>query len=62
MKTLFRSHGLWELVEEGVLAIEDEARKREIVKKDAKALCLIQQAVNESILDRIADAATTHEA
>lgn len=31
-------------------------------KKDAKALCLIQQAMDEPILDQIVEAATTKEA
>ncbi|XP_039143213.1 uncharacterized protein LOC120280436 [Dioscorea cayenensis subsp. rotundata] len=62
MKTLFCSHELWELVEERLPGVEDETRKREAAKKDAKALCLIQEAVDEPILDLIAEAGTAHEA
>lgn len=62
MKTVFRSQELWELVEKGIGEGEDEARQRENKKKDAKALCLIQQAVDGPILDRIAEAETAHEA
>lgn len=62
MKTLFRSHELWELGEAGLPEVEDEARKKEAVKKDTKTLCLIQQAMDEPILDPIAEATTAHEA
>uniref|UniRef100_A0A3Q7GIG9 DUF4219 domain-containing protein n=1 Tax=Solanum lycopersicum TaxID=4081 RepID=A0A3Q7GIG9_SOLLC len=52
MKTLFKSQGVWELVEEGFVDLagsEEEAEKlKEIKKKDAKALSLIQQAVHDT--------------
>ncbi|XP_039119388.1 uncharacterized protein LOC120255681 [Dioscorea cayenensis subsp. rotundata] len=62
MKTVFRSQELWELVEKGVPEGEDEVKARESKKKDAKALCLIQQAVDGPILDRIEEAETAHDA
>lgn len=49
MKMVFRSQDLWDLVEKGL--VEDEAKDRENLKKDAKALSIIQQAVDEPILD-----------
>ncbi|XP_039123353.1 uncharacterized protein LOC120259967 [Dioscorea cayenensis subsp. rotundata] len=62
MKTVFRSQELWELVEKGVPEGEEEAKARETKKKDAKALCLIQQAIDGPILDRIEEAETAHDA
>ncbi|CAN6587276.1 unnamed protein product [Malus baccata var. baccata] len=62
MKTIFRSHELWDLVESGY---ETPARKeeeltetekklmRENVIKDARALGIIQGAVSDQILSRI---------
>ncbi|XP_039134877.1 uncharacterized protein LOC120272176 [Dioscorea cayenensis subsp. rotundata] len=62
MKTVFRSKELWELVEKGLVDGEDEVKQRETKKKDAKAMCLIQQPVDGPILDRIEAAETAHEA
>lgn len=62
MKTVFRSQELWELVEKGAAEGEDEVKMKENKKKDAKALCLIQQAVDGPILDRIEEAETAHAA
>lgn len=42
MKTVFRSQEFWDLVEKGVVKTEDEARDRENMKRDAKALSIIQ--------------------
>lgn len=53
MKTLFRSQGLWKVVEQGVLTVGTEAQKEESQKDDAQALYLIQQAVDASIFNRI---------
>lgn len=62
MKTVFKFQELWDLVEKGADESEDKAMKRENKKRDAKVLSLIQQAVNEPILDRIAKPETTHVA
>ncbi|XP_039140523.1 uncharacterized protein LOC120277740 [Dioscorea cayenensis subsp. rotundata] len=62
MKTVFRSQELWDLVENGVTESKDEAVERENRKRDAKALCLIQQAVDGPNLDRIAEAKSAHDA
>lgn len=42
MKIVFRSQEFWDLVEKGVVKTEDEARDRENMKRDAKALSIIQ--------------------
>lgn len=42
MKTVFRSQEFWDLVENGVVKTEDEARDRENMKRNAKALSIIQ--------------------
>lgn len=62
MKTISRSQELWELVEKGICDGEDEVKQRENKKRDTKALCLIQQAVDGPILDQIAETETMHEA
>ncbi|CAL9013160.1 unnamed protein product [Prunus brigantina] len=62
MKTIFRSHELWEMVENGykILVKEEtftEAEKkllREYAVKDARALGIIQGAVSDQIFPRIA--------
>lgn len=41
---------------------KDEAQVRKNKKRDAKALCLIQQAVDGPNLDRISEAKSVHEA
>lgn len=64
MRTLFISQGLWDLVENGysepvdaqTLASWTQAQLdqlQENIKKDAKSLFIIQQAVHESIFPRI---------
>jgi len=66
MKTLFKSQGVWDLVEAGFVEQSDsdkETKKlKEIKKKDAKALFLIQQAVHDTIFSRIAAATTSSQA
>ncbi|KAJ1700426.1 hypothetical protein LUZ63_000205 [Rhynchospora breviuscula] len=56
MKTLFKSHGLWDLVEKGAGTTPDE------IKRDAKALCIIQQAVHDTIFSKIAAAESAKQA
>lgn len=48
---LFRSPNLWNVVEEGVAKKGTDAHKMEKQQDDAKALYLLQQAVDESIFD-----------
>ncbi|XP_022974912.1 uncharacterized protein LOC111473715 [Cucurbita maxima] len=67
MKTLLRSHELWDLVEHGFVdvlepTIEENERLRETKKNDAKALFIIQQAVHETIFLRIAATTTSKQA
>ncbi|XP_009777772.1 uncharacterized protein [Nicotiana sylvestris] len=66
MKTLFKSQGVWELVEEGFVdqasSNEEVEKLKKIKKKDAKALCFIQQAVHDTIFSRIAAATTSSQA
>ncbi|KAJ8769958.1 hypothetical protein K2173_009040 [Erythroxylum novogranatense] len=59
MKTFLESQELWDLVEYGFVDLEDpdeevEERLKEVKKRDAKALFLIQQAIHETIFSRIA--------
>ena len=61
------SQDLWDLMSDGFVDLidptEDEAeRLKEIKKKDARALFLIQQALDETIFSRIAAATTSFEA
>ncbi|XP_059592996.1 ankyrin repeat-containing protein NPR4 isoform X2 [Vitis vinifera] len=63
MRTLFISEDLWELVDMGY--IEEEISKnaiRDVRKKDAKALFLIQQAIAENIFPQISKATKSKEA
>ncbi|XP_039141167.1 uncharacterized protein LOC120278439 [Dioscorea cayenensis subsp. rotundata] len=62
MKTVFQSQDLWDLVENGMPKGEDEGKEKESKKRDAKARCLIQQAVDGLVLDKIAEAETAHDA
>lgn len=62
MKTFFRSQNLWKIIEEGVSKEGSEAKVLENEKDDAKALFLLQQAVDETILHRIMRFDTTKEA
>ncbi|XP_039146806.1 uncharacterized protein LOC120284048 [Dioscorea cayenensis subsp. rotundata] len=62
MKTVFKSQELWDLVENGWTELKDEAVERENRKRDAKALCLIQQTVDGPNLDQITEAKSAHDA
>ncbi|XP_039146820.1 uncharacterized protein LOC120284066 [Dioscorea cayenensis subsp. rotundata] len=62
MKTIFISLELWDLVENGVTESKDEAVERENKKRDARALSIIQQAVDDPNLDRISEAKSAHDA
>ncbi|KAG7576575.1 Ribonuclease H-like superfamily [Arabidopsis thaliana x Arabidopsis arenosa] len=65
MKTMFRSQEVWDLVENGFEDANPAApdqQLRESRKKDAKALFLIQSALDEDILSRIVAVNTSHEA
>lgn len=53
--------GLWDLVENGNVAQDDEARLKEN-KKDSKASFFIQQAGHDTIFSRIAAAETSKDA
>ncbi|KAB2608123.1 retrovirus-related Pol polyprotein from transposon TNT 1-94 [Pyrus ussuriensis x Pyrus communis] len=70
MMTIFKSHGLWRLVEKGVTISESKKKKAEgssegeeddekmvaAYMQDAKALGIIQNAVSDQIFPRIANA------
>jgi len=63
MKTMFRSQELWELVENGytdpnLAPAQPNQQLRETRKEDAKALFLIQSALNDEIFSRIVAATT----
>ncbi|KAK2977872.1 hypothetical protein RJ640_020216 [Escallonia rubra] len=70
MRTLFVSHDVWELVENGyedpddisTLTLAQQEKLRENRKKDAKALYFIQVAVSTSIFPRIIGANRSKEA
>ncbi|KAI5337779.1 hypothetical protein L3X38_017050 [Prunus dulcis] len=67
MRTIFKSHGIWNLVEKGLLipdskAAEEESSDSEMVSllmKDAKALGIIQAAVSDDIFPRISNEETS---
>lgn len=62
MKTMFRSKDLWTIIEKGFNQEGDRNRINESMKKDGKALYLIQQALAKRILIRISEAKTTKQA
>ncbi|GKV51031.1 hypothetical protein SLEP1_g57708 [Rubroshorea leprosula] len=64
MKTFFVSQDLWDLVENEFAKIEKSpvAEVKDLWKKDAKALLILQQAVIDSIFPRIANATKSKEA
>lgn len=62
IKMLFRSQGLWKVVENGVITTGTEAQKEESQREDARALYLIQQAIDDQIFDRIAGVGSAKEA
>ncbi|GKV09408.1 hypothetical protein SLEP1_g20916 [Rubroshorea leprosula] len=64
MKTFFVSQDLWDLVENGFAETEKSpaAEVKDLRKKDAKALLVLQQAVTDSIFPLIANATKSKEA
>ncbi|KAB2608513.1 hypothetical protein D8674_011681 [Pyrus ussuriensis x Pyrus communis] len=70
MVTIFKSHGLWNLVEKGVKTSDSKKKKKSegsseddgdeemsaVLMQDAKALGIIQNAVSDQIFPRIANA------
>ena len=70
MRTLFMSYDLWELVENGFDDLADVERTtatqwsdlKEKKKRDAKALSLIQQALDDAIFPLVMAATTSKEA
>ncbi|XP_039007800.1 uncharacterized protein LOC120135620 [Hibiscus syriacus] len=62
MKTLFKSQDIWDLVENGYIEPDEEARLRDNKKKDSKALFFIQQVVHEIVFLKIAAANIAKEA
>jgi Reverse transcriptase (RNA-dependent DNA polymerase)/gag-polypeptide of LTR copia-type/Integrase core domain/GAG-pre-integrase domain/Domain of unknown function (DUF4219)/Zinc knuckle len=57
MKTILKSHGLWEAVDPGVTGTDSES-----VKKDSRAMCIIQQGVSDVVFPKIAGAQNAKEA
>lgn len=62
IKTFFISQDLWDLVENGYTDAEKSSEVKELRKKDAKALLVLQQAVTDTIFPRIANATKSKEA
>ena len=70
METLFRSQNLWDIVEKGfkepenISTLEEAQRKELEVKKqkDASALYLIQQSLDNNFFSRIVGASTANDA
>jgi gag-polypeptide of LTR copia-type len=60
MVTLFKSQGLWDLVNNGVS--DSDPNQQENEREDARALFYIQLAVNDTIFSRIATATNAKEA
>ncbi|KAM1107286.1 hypothetical protein ACFX2B_004017 [Malus domestica] len=73
MRTIFESHGIWDLVEKGLEILESKGKKVEDesssaskkaflsdkLMKDAKALDIIQGAVSEDIFLKISNEETS---
>ncbi|KAM2526789.1 hypothetical protein TB1_024114 [Malus domestica] len=73
MVTIFKSHGLWKLVEKGITILDSQKKKKAegsseeeddektvaAYMQDAKALGIIQNAVSDQIFPRIANAEST---
>ncbi|XP_016652015.1 PREDICTED: uncharacterized protein LOC107881795 [Prunus mume] len=70
MRTIFKSHGIWDLVEKGLEILESkgkkvdaegssESEKVSLLMKDAKALGIIQGAVSYDIFPRISKEETS---
>lgn len=62
MTTMFRSQDLWELLEKGFSEQDEQSRVKENKKKDAKALYLIQQAVQRTLFSHIITTTLTKHA
>lgn len=62
MKTFFRSQGLWKTIEKGVVKEGPEDKMMESEKDDAKALFILQQAVDDTVLHRLVKFNTAKEA
>lgn len=62
MKTMFRLRNQRSLVEKGFSREKDNNKLNESMKKDVKALYLIQQALHERVLIKISKASTAKEA
>ena len=60
MTTVFKSQGLWDLVDKGTP--DPNPNPGETNKRDAKALMLIQQGMDDSIFPKIASCSTAKEA
>ncbi|KAK1417486.1 hypothetical protein QVD17_26615 [Tagetes erecta] len=57
MKTILRSRELWDVVYLGITATADGPQEqREVKKKDAQAMTIIQQGIHDSLFSRIAAA------
>lgn len=61
MKTLFCSHDLWEIVDEGFSEEGDESKVKENKKRDVSALFLIQQALHIPLFSCITAAKTAEK-
>lgn len=57
MKTLLKSHGLWDMIDPGLTGTDPES-----VKKDSRAMCFIQQGVSDTVFPKIAAAENAKEA
>ncbi|KAI5342113.1 hypothetical protein L3X38_009988 [Prunus dulcis] len=73
MRTIFKSHGIWDLVEKGLGISESKGKKVDeegssesenvsLLMKDAKALGIIQGAVSDDIFPRISNEETSKDA
>jgi Domain of unknown function (DUF4219)/gag-polypeptide of LTR copia-type len=60
MTTVFKSQGLWDIVESGTP--NPNPNPDETNKRDAKALMLIQQAMDDSIFPKIASCTKAKDA
>lgn len=62
MRTLFRSHDLWDLVDQGFSEDDDEAIVKDNKRRDSHTLFLIQQALHKPLFSCIVVASTAKEA
>ena len=70
MKTIFKSHNMWSFVEDGFTLSKERKETDEkqiiddqyLISRDAKALGLIQGAVGDEIIPRIANQETANDA